>query len=423
MENGMRDPVTISETSTGKCSHVVFYPGADGKRMRKHFTSETDALDFAGKRRKELGVNGSDIGTITADERSALTCWRSFVAANAAPDLLVVIRDYVQSWSEKNASLTISAALDRYVEHQEAEGASDRHVAALKSRIGRLTEVHGDMLVVNMDDGKFADWLNGLRGTRADVLGAKLGLVTRDNLKKSCRSFFTYCITRGWASANPVPKPAKKRTKQHRIAKHKAPAIMLPADVEKFLHVVEEVAAPILPFWLVKFFAGVRDAEAGRLDWSMIDMKEGVIRLPAEVSKTCDSRKVKIEPALADWLAPLAKKSGPLSPGVTPSRYYYKKVLRHLRRPDKIDGKQKRGTPPKVFIFPSNAARHSYGTFHLFHFRNPGETAMQLGHKGDPAMLWEHYANREAEEHAAAFWAIKSGKDKVVSITEGRRMA
>ena len=419
----MRNPVTISETTTGKCSHVVFYPGADGKRKRKHFTNETDALNFAKERRKELGVNGSEIGTITADERSAITCWRSFIADNPAPDLLVVIRDYVRTWNEKNASITITTALDRYVEHQEAEGASDRHVAAVKSRIGRLTAAHGDMLVVNMDEGKFSDWLNGLRGTRPDKLGEKLGLVTRDNLKKTCRSFFTYCISRGWSSLNPVPKPAKKRTREHRIAKRKAPAIMLPVDVEKFLHTVEEVAVPILPFWLVKFFAGIRDAEAGRLDWSMIDLKEGFIHVPASASKTGDARKVKIEPTLADWLAPLAKKTGPLSPGVTPSRYYYKKALRHLRKPDKIDGKQKRGTPPKEFIFPSNAARHSFGTFHLFHFRDPGETAMQLGHKGNPAMLWEHYANPAAEEHAAAFWAIKSGKDKVVSIEDGRKMA
>ena len=82
-----------------------------------------------------------------------------------------------------------------------------------------------------------------------------------------------------------------------------------------------------------------------------------------------------------------------------------------------------KGGKPQVFVFPSNAARHSFGTYHLFHFRNPGETAIQLGHKGNPSMLWEHYANPTAEEHAEAFWAIRSGKAKVVSITKGRRTA
>jgi integrase len=419
----MKNPVTVSEVTHPKCSHAVLYPGEDGKRKRKYFTSETAALDFAGKRMKELGVNGSAFGTITDAERNALNCWRSFADGKAAPDLLVVIREYIARWNEKNASVTIADALDRFVDHQDAEGASTRHLASIKSRIKRLVTDHGDTLVSNLDEGTFADWLNGLRGTRADKAGDKLTMTTRDNLKKTCRTFFAFCISRGWTSTNPVPIAAKKRTRGHRIAKRKAPAIMLPADVEKFLHKVEEVAPLVLPFWLVKFFAGIRDAEAGRLDWSMIDLKNNVINLPAEITKTGDRRKVKIEPMLADWLTPYAKKSGPLTPGVTPSRYYYKKVLRHLRKPDKIDGKQKRGTPPKVFVFPSNAGRHSFGTYHLFHFRDPGETAIQLGHKGNPTMLWEHYANPAAEEHAAAFWAIRSGKDKVVSITKGRRTA
>lgn len=413
----MKNPVTVSKVKHPKCSHAVFYPGEDGKRKKKHFTNETAALEFAKKRLEELGVNGSAFGTITDAERNALNCWRAFASGKAAPDLLIVIRDYIDRWNEKNASITIAAALDRFVDHQDAEGASARHLASIKSRIKRLVTDHGDMLVANLDEGTFADWLNGLRGERADKAGEKLSMTTRDNLKKTCRTFFTFCVSRGWASINPVPIAAKKRTRGHRIAKRKAPAIMLPADVERFLHKVEEVAPLVLPFWLVKFFAGIRDAEAGRMDWSMIDLKAGVINLPAEITKTGDRRKVKIEPTLAEWLAPYAQTTGPLTPGVSPSRYYYKKVLRHLRKPEK------RGAAPGVFVFPSNAARHSFGTYHLFHFRDPGETAIQLGHKGNPTMLWEHYTNPAAEEHAAAFWAISSGKDKVVDIAAGRRTA
>ena len=219
------------------------------------------------------------------------------------------------------------------------------------------------------------------------------------------------------AAAKTRPLASKKRTREHRIAKRKAPVIMLPEEVGKFLHKIEEVAAPILPFWLIKFFAGIRDAEAARMDWSMIDMKTGFIHLPAAITKTGDARKVKIEPTLADWLAPLARKSGPLAPATTPRRYWYKKVLRHLRKPETINGK------PRVFVFPSNAARHSFGTYHLFHFRDPGETAIQLGHKGNRRCSGSHYANSAAEEHAGAFWQIRTGKDKVVSISKGRRTA
>lgn len=414
----MKNPVTISEVTHPKCTHRVFYPGEDGKRQSKYFTNETDAKLFAKKRMAELGVNGSAFGTIEDNERAALTYWRSFAAkATGAPDMLVVLREYGRKWSERNSSITIATALDRFVDHQEAEDASPRHLSSIRSRIGRLVTDHGDMIVASMDEGTFSDWLNGLRATREDKVGDKLTMVTRDNLKKTCRTFFGFCISRGWTSTNPVPIAAKKRTRGHRIAKRKAPVIMLPEDVEKFLHKIEEVAEPVLPFWLVKFFAGVRDAEAARLDWSMIDMKNGFINLPAAITKTGDPRKVKMEPVLLEWITPYAKKSGPVSPGITKARYFYKKTLRHLRAPSEKGGK------PRTFVFPSNAARHSFGTFHLFHFRNPGETAMQLGHKSNPAVLWEHYANPAAEDHAGAFWAIKSGKEKIVSISKGRRTA
>lgn len=411
-----KEPVTIKEiTWHEKCTHRVLYPAEDGKRKSKYFTNETDALEFAEQRRAELGVNGSGFGTITADERAALSAWRAFTAGRNAPDLLTVVRDYSAKWKERNESITITEAAERYLAHQEAEGASARHLASLKSRIGRLSADHGAALVSTLDAGTFSDWLNGLRGTRADKEGAKLSLLTRENLKKTIRSFYGYCIERGWTSTNPVPVTAKKRTREHRLAARKAPEIMEPEKIAAFLHKIEETAPEILPFWLVKFFAGIRDAEAARLDWSMVDLKAGMIRLPASITKTGDQRTVKIEPVLADWLAPLAATSGPLAPSDTTRRYYYKKVLRHLRKPAKKGGK------PKAFVFPSNAARHSFATYHLYAFRHPGETAMQLGHKGDPGMLWEHYANPHAEEHAEQFWKLKSSKPNVVSIRKGRK--
>lgn len=157
-------------------------------------------------------------------------------------------------------------------------------------------------------------------------------------------------------------------------------------------------------------------------------MKAGKIHLPAAITKTGDARTVEIQPVLTHWLASHAKKAGPVAPAsIVARRFAYNKALKRLRKP------QEKGGEPELFTFPSNAARHSFGTFHLYHFRKAGETALQLGHKGDPAMLHKHYKNPAAEEHAAAFWSIglppaptkkKTTKAKnVVCIKRGRKTA
>jgi integrase len=421
---------TVSEAKHPRYTHRVRYTGPAGKTLQAWFKNETDALAFAKERDKEQGVNGSKFGSVGDDERAAVAYWRDFVekATTSPPDLLSVVKDFAGRWNEQKGSVTIKAAYEKFLDHQEAEGGSVRHIASLKSRVGRLSSDKGGELVALITAGSFSDWLNGLRATRADKTGEKLSLVTRDNLKKSCRTFFSYCMERGWTSINPVPIIAKKRTREHRLANEKAPEIMMPADVEKFLRMVEAAAPKILPFWCFKFFAGIRDSEAAQLTWEMVDMPGGKIHLPAAITKTGDARTVEIQPVLAHWLASHAQKAGPVAPAsIVARRFAYNKALKRLRKP------LEKGGAPQTFTFPSNAARHSFGTFHLYHFRKAGETALQLGHKGDPAMLHKHYKNPAAEEHAAAFWSIglppapakkKAAKARnVASTKKGRESA
>ncbi len=180
---------------------------------------------------------------------------------------------------------------------------------------------------------------------------------------------------------NPVPK-AKRCEKQVRQTGQKRkllPCFSLDA-ASRFMNAQLWQWHPrLVPFWSLKFFAGIRDAEAARMDWNMIDL-DGRGNPPARhclenrrstdgenppeprrmASATCDRH-----PAVsrrAKWLdVTTTRKSSPVS---------------RLRT--------RRERLPKSSCFLSNAARHSFGTYHLFHFRNAGETALQLGHKSNP---------------------------------------
>jgi len=411
----MRDPVSVTECKHPRYTHRVRFPGPDGKRMDRFFPNETAALTFAKEQRKETGETGTAFGSMAEDERAALAFWRAFAstATPTPPDLLSVLKDYKTTFLASKASVSVSDGIDTFLAHQEADGSSPRHLASLKSRLTRFSTDMGDKLVSAITIGNFSEWLNGLRATRADKVGEKLTAVTRHNLSRSLRSFFVFAMDRGWTLTNPVPVAKRAKNKTAKLAKGKAPAVLLPADVARFMNAVLTEAPRMVPFWSLKFFAGIRDAEAARMDWSMIDMKAGEIHLPANVSKTGEARTVKILPNLAAWLRPHAATAGPIAPGDMARRYDYKKVLASLATKDA------KGNVTKTFIFPSNAARHSFGTFHLFHFRNAGETALQLGHKSNPAMLHEHYKNPTAEKHAAAFWKIYPTEAKnVISIDQ-----
>jgi len=388
--------------------------------MDRFFTNETAALTFAKEQRKETGDTGTAFGSMAEDERAALAFWRAFaaMATPTPPDLLSVLKDYKTAFLASKASVSVSEGIDTFLAHQEADGSSPRHLASLKSRLSRFSTDMGDKLISAITIGNFSEWLNGLRATRADKLGEKLTAVTRHNLSRSLRSFFVFAMDRGWTLSNPVPLAKRAKNKIAKLAKGKAPAVLLPADVARFMKAVLTEAPRMVPFWSLKFFAGIRDAEAGRMDWNMIDMKAGKIHLPANVSKTGEARTVKILPNLAAWLRPHVATDGAIAPGDMARRYDYKKVLASLATKDA------KGNITKAFTFPSNAARHSFGTFHLFHFRNAGETALQLGHKSNPAMLHEHYKNPTAEKYAAAFWSISPAKaENITTIESGRKYA
>ena len=411
----MTEKVTVRPTKHARYSYIVRWPGPDGKRVAKLFSNETEALIWAKERKAELGDVGESFGSITEAERGAVMFWRSFVVTtpDAPADMLPILQEHAHRWRMTRASVTVSTALDRFLDQQEVDGASVRHLASLKSRLHAFAgstwnpttkkyEIGetGNKIVSSITTEFFTAWLNGLRATRADRVGNKLTLITRENLKRSCRTFFTYCQRSGWIEVNPVPIERKKRTREHRLANNKAPGILLPDQVALFMQAVKIHAPQLLAFWAVKFFAGIRDAEADRMTWDMIDLEAGEIHLPAGVTKTADQRTVKISDNLREWLKLGVRKTARIAASAKARQHPHKRVMKSLvtLHPETNE--------PVPFIFPSNAARHCFGTYHLYAHRAAGETALQLGHKGDPGMLHEHYKNPTAEKHAAAFWEI-----------------
>ena len=81
---------------------------------------------------------------------------------------------------------------------------------------------------------------------------------------------------------------------------------------------------------------------------------------------------MKIQPNLREWLEPVRKHSGK----ITPENFV--KQFQALRE---VAG---------VTDWPDNALRHSFASYHLAHFKDAAALALQMGHT-DADMIFRHY--------------------------------
>jgi integrase len=195
--------------------------------------------------------------------------------------------------------------------------------------------------------------------------------------------FFSFAKVRGYATSNPVQNTAKAKVVCG------TPRIFTP---EQMRTVLEKGPATFVPFLTIGGFAGLRSAEIERLDWSKINLSGRLIEVTAKNAKSAQRRFVPICDALAAWLAPHARASGPVATADS---------IR-LGRPATVKASGVK--------WPSNVLRHSFASYHLAQFKNAGQTAAELGHAG-AAMLYQHYRELVTPEAAAKWWAIMPPAD------------
>jgi len=144
-------------------------------------------------------------------------------------------------------------------------------------------------------------------------------------------------------------------------------------------------------------FAGVRPDEIASqhkpaLLWRHVNAAEKIIRVPAEIAKTGRARIMEDLPdAVWAWLD-----SGKPDTPACPAR-----SMQAVRLAQSIAG-----YGPKR-PWPHDALRHTFATYHVAAFNDPGKTSMLMGHEGNPTMLHRHYRGLATKAEADAFWALR----------------
>jgi integrase len=336
-------------------------------RPRRTFSSAEEARTFAQLKRIERVNHG--VASVSMDEQvrgdalAALEILRPFGAT-----LREAAIEYAKHRELTARSETVSRTITSLLDAKRADNLRPRYLKDLRNRLARFALAFGERKLADIAPLEIDQWLR--------MLG--LSPLGRNTFRARISVLFEHGRTSGWTDTNPTNEIRKVKVSES------SPGILTPEQAARLL---EAADSETLPYWALGLFCGLRTAELERLTWADIHFDENVVEVPAASSKTASRRFVPIRPNLAQWLEPYRNMPGPLCPT-------------NLRTRLETDRQQAGLTE-----WPSNALRHSFGSYHLQQFQNAGQTALEMGHTR-AEVTFRHYHQRVRPAAAEQFWRI-----------------
>jgi Site-specific recombinase XerD len=360
----------------------------NGKRSRKFFETKALAKSYCELKNTEIENLGREHVEFDSQLRvMAQECAGMLKEIGAT--ILDATQHYIAHRKAVERSCTVAALTDEVIAAKKKacgkrqRPASHDYIVDLTVRLGRFAKEFGGRMVATVTRLEIDDWLSGLK----DRHGENLSPQSRGNYARALGVAFSYAVKRGYSPANPL-KEIDKPTGDSR------PGIL---TVEQTARLLEAASPEILPYIAIGAFAGLRASEIERLDWRDVDFEENEIAVNSE-SKTGE-RHVDMLPNLRDWLLPLRKLAGKITP---------ENFRKHFDEAREAAG---------IIPWPNNALRHSFGSYHLKHFHNDAHTRLQMGHWRDSTVLFANYRRAVTRRNAERYWSIRPATaEKIVQL-------
>ncbi len=358
----------------GRPFYCVTWPKIGKGRNRQFFKDKAEAETVLEKKLIEQENFGTAGLSFNERQRAEyLEC------AEKLQPFGVTIRDavnfYVPHLRAAKRTCTAAELVSELLKVKEADGASERYLSDLRSRLTQFAESFDGKPVAEITSPQIDEWLRSLSDK---ATGKRLVPVTRNNFRRVLIVAFNFAKGRGYCVGNPAEQSAK--------AKEIESAVGI-LTIEQTARLLESAAPELVPYIAIGAFAGLRRAELERLDWKEVDLQSGLIEVAAAKAKSARRRFVKIQPNLAKWLQPLAQLSG----NVTPAGY--RALLEAAREAAGIEQ------------WPQNALRHGFASYHLARFNDAAALALELGHTNSN-LLFQHYRQLVKPKQGERYWKI-----------------
>src|SRR5262245_24631997 len=380
-----RGKIKVRDYHNPKRPHLKYYISfrEAGKAKRQFFETKEQAKSEADFKNKEAEQNGR--------EHAEFPTWLRVMAHEAMAALHPfgkTIRDAAQHYVAYLKATERSCSAEQLVEEmlkaKQADRLSKRHVDNLASRLSYFSAKFNGKPVAAITTRELDDWLREL----------PVAPSTRNHYRNIAIQAFNFAIARGYAVENPAAAAAKVKEAHGNIG------IL---SITQTARLLEATDRELLPYIAIGAFAGLRSSEIDRLDWSDINFESGLIKVEAMKGTRKNTRRrrfVRLQPNLREWLRPLQQLKGPVTP-----QENFRELFDAARE------------AAGITEWPTNALRHSFGSYHLAHFNDVNALALEMGNS--PEMIFNHYRELVQPKDAERFWKITPARRsrKIISLT------
>jgi integrase len=358
----------------GRAFFCVTWPRIGKGRNRRFFKDRREAETFLQSKRIEQENYGTAGTSFNERQRAEyLECAEQLKPFNAT--IRDAVNFYLPHLHATRRTCTAAELVNELLKVKEADGASERYLSDLQSRLTQFSDRFNGKSVAEITSAQVDEWLRSLSDKET---GKRLSPVTRNNFRRILIVAFNFAREHGYSAENPAEKSARAKVIESAIG------IL---TVEETARLLECAAPELVPYIAIGAFAGLRRAELERLDWREVDLQGGLIEVTAKKAKSARRRFVRIQPNLAKWLEPYAKLSGDVTP------FAYRELLDAARKAAGIEQ------------WPHNALRHSFASYHLARFNDAAALALELGHTS-AHLVFQHYRQLVKPKQAERYWKI-----------------
>jgi integrase len=338
---------------------------------RKFFKTRAEADAEAMRQRTLLERHSREAIGLSPREMSDFITAKSKLADynETITDAVKFRVDYLER--VRRCKVTVSQLADEVLEAKRRDGMSKDYLRDLRSRFARFCADFGNRPVAAITVEEIDNWLRDL----------PLSPQSRVNYRSVVGVLFSHATKRGLIDVNPITRTAKPKKP------NVPPEIFAVDELQALLEAASRFHSDVVPMLAIGAFAGLRDAEIKRLDWSEVDLARGHIEVKAAKAKRARRRIIPIQPNLSAWLRPYTAMKGSVVPEGARGK------LDRVRKAAGLAG------------WRQNGLRHSYASYRLAAIHDAPRVAAELGHSS-PQMLYSTYREVVLPDEAERYWKL-----------------